>query len=493
MQTAHIARSGFSRVTTMTLVVHAPDRYRAERSYVVGVVLGEWLGLDWRLEAHGHPDVRISLVGSDDRLLTLPDVLFGVADAQWLTPAALPESPLAWLAVGDAGSGVLTSTERLPVLYGRSSTGDRPLVELHNHHAQLHVDVFGSVFAMLTRYEEAIPGERDSYERYPARSALAVRERFLRTPLADTYVEVLWAALHRLWPRLPRRHRDFRLLLSHDVDDPISTLGRSRALRARQLAGDIARRRDSDLFLRRVRALWDVRRGRLDRDPHNTFDFLMDVSERHEVRSAFYFLANNGIDPRGGRFDLIDHPWVGRLMGQVHRRGHEVGFHAGFGTFDDSRRTTEELGKFHDVAQRAGVNQGQWGGRQHYLQWANPTTWRNWEEAGLDYDCTLAFSEAAGFRTGTCHEYPVFDLHARRPLKLRERPFQVMDVTLFVHLALAPGAAHAAVLEIAGECRRFRGSLGILWHNDEVLRTKRQQRWYEALIADIMGTARSKA
>ena len=140
----------------------------------------------------------------------------------------------------------------------------------------------------------------------------------------------------------------------------------------------------------------------------------MTVSERHGLRSAFYFLSNNDVNPHGGRFDLVDHPWVGRLMGRVHRRGHEIGFHAGLGTFSDPKRTAEEFARLREVAEREGVRQEVWGGRQHYLQWANPATWRNWDEAGLDYDCTLAFSEAVGFRTGTCHEYPVFDLVARQ-------------------------------------------------------------------------------
>ena len=87
-------------------------------------------------------------------------------------------------------------------------------------------------------------------------------------------------------------------------------------------------------------------------------------------------------------------------------RGHEVGFHAGFGTFRDAERTAEEFARLRGIAEREGVRQDRWGGRQHYLEWANPDTWRNWDEAGLDYDCTLAFSEAVGFRTGTCHEYP---------------------------------------------------------------------------------------
>lgn len=468
----------------MTLVVGVPRGYDAERRYVLGVVLGESLGLEWRAEEHRHADVRIGVAG-DDRVVSLPDVLFSTEEARWLTPSALPREPLARRVVGVVGAGVLTATERLPVLYGPLVHDDRPLAEPVPTGVRLHVDVFGSAFAMLTRYEEAIPGERDAHERFPAAASLAVRADLLRIPIVDAYVELLRAALHHLWPGLAPVRHGYRVLLSHDVDDPLSTLGRSRPLLARQLTGDLVRRRDVGLLLRRARALADARRGKLDRDPHNTFDFLMTVSERHGVRSAFYFLSNNDVDPRGGRFDLVDHPWVGRLMGRVHRRGHEVGFHAGFGTFADPERTAEEFAHLRAVAARAGVRQDVWGGRQHYLQWANPTTWRNWDEAGLAYDCTLAFSEAVGFRTGTCREYPVFDLLARRPLALRERPFQVMDVSLFGHMGLRPDAAFAAVVEIARACRRFHGDLGILWHNDEILRTARQKRWYAELIACV--------
>jgi hypothetical protein len=472
----------------VTLVVRAPARYTAERRYVLDVVLAERLGLAWRLEEHPRADVRIGLDGADDeRVVTLPDVLFATDERRWLTAEALPATPLPWRAVGEAGAGVLDAAERLPVLYGTPGPDGRPLVELDEGGARLAVDVLGGAFAVLTRYEEVLPGERDRFRRFPAVRALAVREGFLGLPVVDAYVELLAAALRRLWPRLPRPRGAYRVLLSHDVDDPLSTVGRTPALLARQLAGDVVRRRDPGLLLRRARALAGARRGRLDRDPHNTFDLLMAVSERHGLRSAFYFLSNNDVNPRGGRYDLVDHPWVRRLMGRVHARGHEVGFHAGFGTFDDPRRTAEEFTHLRAVAERAGVRQERWGGRQHYLQWANPTTWRNWAEAGLAYDCTLAFSERPGFRTGTCHEYPVFDLVARRPLALREQPFQVMDVSLFGYLGLTPDAAHAAVLDVARACRRFSGDLGILWHNDEVLRTARQQRWYADLVAAVAG------
>jgi hypothetical protein len=209
------------------------------------------------------------------------------------------------------------------------------------------------------------------------------------------------------------------------------------------------------------------------------------VSEQHGLRSSFYFLAEHAVTRRTPPHDVLGHPWVRALVGHVHRRGHEVGLHAGFGTYRDPARTRAELVALQAVAEEQGVQQDVWGGRQHYLQWVNPVTWRNWDAAGLAYDCTLAYADAVGFRTGTGREFPAFDLLERRTLTLRERPFQIMDVTLFGYMGLAPEASWEAVLAITRECRRYRSTLGLLWHNDAVMLTDPEKRWYAALVAAV--------
>ena len=62
-----------------------------------------------------------------------------------------------------------------------------------------------------------------------------------------------------------------------------------------------------------------------------------------------------------------------------------------------------------------------------------------------------------------------------------------MDVTLFgsMSLTLWTGASREATLEIARQCRRFGGVLGILWHNDSLLRTSREKRWYASLVESV--------
>jgi len=472
----------------MPLLVSAPAGYQEERRYILGVVLGDWLGLGWSLVTHGGPDVRICLAEDPGgAAVTVPDVLFGTPHDRWLTDSSLPSRPLARRRVGHAGSGVLDAEERLPVLYGGSSRAS-DLAERCEHGVRLDVDVFGSAFAMLTRYEEVVmAAARDAYDRFPLASTIGFSEGFVEFPVVDAYVALLAAALGTVWPRMEFRPHRYQVLLTHDVDDPLSTVGRSPRMLTRQFGGDLVRRRDVGLALRRARAVVAARRGSFDPDPNNTFGFLMDVSERHSLRSSFYFLARGDADPAAPRYQLFDHPWVRDLMGRVQRRGHEIGLHGGFGTYRDAVATAEEFDRLRAAAESQGVAQQSWGGRQHYLQWRSPYTWRNWCAAGLQYDCSVAFSETVGFRTGTSREFTVFDLLARTPLDLVEKPFQVMDVSLFGHMALAPDDAARAALRIARECRRYGGTLGILWHNDEVLRTAREKRWYESLIATVAG------
>jgi hypothetical protein len=470
----------------MTLVVEAPPGYEPERRYIFDVVLSDWLGHDWRLVPARGPDVRITVEGEPaDRRVIVPDRLFRADPGAWLTAASLPSTPLPRAPVGVAGSTALAEDEHLPILYGAPPPRPAALVADGPDGAQLQVDVFGSAFFMLTRYEEVVVGERDAYGRFPAAASTAAREDLLGWPVVDAYVELLWTALERVWPRLRRKPRAYRVALTHDVDDPLAGLGRGPALIARQFAGDLLLRRDPKLAVRRARSLVAARRGDHRLDPHNTFDFLMDVSERNGLRSAFYFLANSHVNGSAGAYYVLDHPWIRWLIRHVNSRGHEVGFHAGFDTYLDPARTKDEFARLRTVAESEGVSPQRWGGRQHFLRWANPVTWRNWSEAGLSYDATLAYAEAAGFRTGTCHDYRVFDLERRRPLDLLERPFQIMDVTLFARMALSPQAAFAKVMDIAGQCRRYRGSIGILWHNSEMLRTSREKRWYESLVRAV--------
>ncbi len=474
------------------LLVHVPHGRGEERRYILDLLLTEWLGFDYDLVVHGARRTTIQLGSDPDgRRLTLPDVLLSTPAADWLTERSMPTRPLARLGLPagldvrlrmSASAGV-GAPATVPVVYGDPTPSLRAWDESPSG-IRLAVDVFGSAFWLLTRYEEMVSPERDNHGRFPAGASLATKEQFVGRPLVDEYLDLLWVAMRLLWPNLERRARAFRIRLTHDVDQPWAAWGRPLRAVARGVAGDLIRRHDPVLAARRVRALVDARADRIDRDPLSSFDFLMDTSERHGLRSQFYFMAGTNRDDVEFRYRISDRPFAGVLR-HIHDRGHDIGLHAGYATYRSMERMTEEFAALRDACRAAGFEQPTWGVRQHFLRFAYPDTLRIHEAAGFEHDSTLAFAEEVGFRAGTCREYTLFDPVAGQRLRLCERPLVVMDTTLreYMHLGLAESAHRAR--SVVDTCRRHEGDAVLLFHNDG-LAGDRSRASYVELIEDLV-------
>ena len=108
-----------------------------------------------------------------------------------------------------------------------------------------------------------------------------------------------------------------------------------------------------------------------------------------------------------------------------------------------------------------------------------------WNDAGLAYDSTLGFPEAAGFRCGTSFEYPVFNLQSRQKLELRERPLIVMETSLFSssYMGLSERRALEKIVQLSDVCRSFGGQFTMLWHNDNLVTRRQRALYLEALGA----------
>jgi len=462
------------------LLVRYPPSYEPERRYAIDVVLGTILGLEYRAEPHDEAWTEIRLADeTEGKRLLVTDGLFTTPGHAWLTPQSMPREPLHRWQVAQDLPEVAELVPNAPVLYG-TARGAAWLVG-DERELELRLDVFGGAFFMLTRYEELVVPERDAHGRFPARASLAWREGLLLRPIVDEYARILLACLRRLWPGLETRARTPRLIVTHDVDWPLVPQGGLGAT-LRAAAADVLRRRAPAVAVNRVRAYRGRRRGDHRFDPHNTFDFLMDACEEQGLRSAFYFIAGHTAGRIDGEYTLDD-PWISSLMRRIHDRGHEIGLHASYASHDDPGAIAREFGSLMDAARRLGVEQAEWGGRQHFLRWQAPLTWRAWEAAGLAYDSTVGFADHVGFRSGTCCEHRVFDVEERRTLALRERPLVVMEASLLRkdHMGLDHCSALQAALELRSRCEAFGGDFTLLWHNSQLL-TAADRRVFLTLI-----------
>ena len=138
--------------------------------------------------------------------------------------------------------------------------------------------------------------------------------------------------------------------------------------------------------------------------------------------------------------------------------------------------------KLHKICLEEGIEQKQWGGRMHYLRWSHPITLYGWENAGMSYDSTLSYADYAGFRCGTCFEYPAFDPIENKLLNLRIRPLIAMDVTVRKYMGLELSRDAFEMFErLKSACKVVNGTFTLLWHNNQ-LETAQEREFYNSLL-----------
>lgn len=383
----------------------------------------------------------------------------------------------------DAKAEGYESALDLPLPAPGASSLPRQLITITNVGVHIAYDILGLTYWMLSRQEEVGRIDLDGHDRFPATASHAYKHGYLERPVVDEWLQILGQVIQRTWPGIELKKHQYSMKVSHDVDVPSRYAFRTTGGILSAMAGDVMRRGD---FKRALLAPWVWMNSKTElhpADPNNTFDWIMDTSERNGLTSAFYFIC--------GRTDLSkdadyepEHPAIRELMRRIHARGHELGLHPSYGSYKTPSIIKQEAERLRRIATEEGIEQLKWGGRMHYLRWEQPTTLRAWADAGMTYDCTLGYADLPGFRCGTCFEYPAFDPVLVAPLNVRVRPLIAMECTVIDlrYMGLGSGdEACAKFTQLKDMCRAVNGCFTLLWHNSQ-FGTKAER----ALYADVL-------
>jgi hypothetical protein len=143
----------------------------------------------------------------------------------------------------------------------------------------------------------------------------------------------------------------------------------------------------------------------------------------------------------------------------------------------------QEADRLRRICSEEGIQQDVWGGRMHFLRWECPATLRAWDDADMRYDSTLSYADHAGFRCGTCFEYPAFDPVSSEMLRLRVRPLIAMEASVLSKAYMGLNGATDGLhmfQRLKHACEKVEGQFTLLWHNSEL--NSRNVRIYESLL-----------
>ncbi|MDF1749149.1 MAG: hypothetical protein P1V34_09790 [Alphaproteobacteria bacterium] len=319
----------------------------------------------------------------------------------------------------------------------------------------LGYDAPGLIFHQLSRLEERQSVGSDPYGRFPYDATLAARTRRYNSPLADQAAEDLARLITGDVTPIPVTN--FSVVPTHDVD---KLRGYNYAIDPLRFAlGDMVKRHDP------ARALRRLHRGYFAGMPWSSLTELMSLSEHYGVRSQFYFIGPSWASedtPYGHTMPKL----LKQVVNAIRKRGHIVGYHPGHGTFNNA-----EYWRSQRDALEAIIGGNLRHGRQHRLEYSFAHTPDIWSENDMIFDCTPAFPNATGFRTGTCRPHNAYSLVHRRSLPVTLLSTPIQDFAYFSNGKYRDMTIDAAVQEARQAidvCRRYRGTVCILQHLGQV-------------------------
>ena len=188
--------------------------------------------------------------------------------------------------------------------------------------------------------------------------------------------------------------------------------------------------------------------------------------EEEELTPIFFFKATDENHPDATY--NVQSPLLQEIIQIVMSQGGLIGLHGSYPSADDVSCLLQEKQNISKLCDKEICVS-----RQHYLRVrfaGSPNSLDLWQQAGITDDYTLGFAERCGFRCGTCHPYPLYDVRNDCVTGIIEHPLIVMDGTLFDYMKLSVEEALTLTQRLKQRCFDVEGDFVILWHNHTTTR-----------------------
>ena len=467
-------------VMANNIIVSNDMNLSPELSYILDWIFNEVFGLSWTFKKSHDKNFVISIDGKIGSI-EFPNIVFSVMTDKLCLNSVLPQSED--FSTSFSCTKKHPNLKKVPILFGDKK------IKVHESSAKaiLPLDVFGSIFYMLSRLEEWVQFEhsKDVHGRFVALSSVSESLGIIERPIVDEYLAMLGGTMKNIWPDVSLEINSKTQNISCDID-LLSEYKNGFYRNLRGIVSDIIRCNNfkcfNDQLVNRL-AAW---RNHLKHEEYfKNVIWMSEIGKYLGEKFIFYIMVNR-THRLDGNYD-IQHKDVLNLMSKVLADGHKIGIHFSYNAFDNAKLMEFELDKFYSVMRRFGDgcdSISKLESRQHYLRWDPKVTPQILDALGVQTDSTLGFADRVGFRCGTSREFPMYCFHTRRKLNLRQRPLIVMETSLFSKTyegLCSTDLALTKMLELKNKSMALGGNFTMLWHNSSFPNSRAHQIYFELL------------
>lgn len=268
----------------------------------------------------------------------------------------------------------------------------------------LGYDLFASIFFQLTRYEEYIPTELDSYGRFNSANALHVKANSAISPMVDLQIQAFFKSIAKQQPDFQFSCPIGDSMATMDIDIAYDYLGRGLMRTAGAFVRNIFRPKG---LLERIAVLL-----RLKKDPAYIFPKLADLDVHYFIHVGDY----GPLDKSCGLSRKEYQAFLQKLPSK------QIGLHPSFQSHLNIDELLYEMEQLETVADQSISTS-----RQHFIKMILPDTYELLEQIGIKQEYSMGWPDRPGYRAGTTKKHRFFNLRTNHETDLELVPFCWMD------------------------------------------------------------------
>ncbi|MBN8693171.1 MAG: polysaccharide deacetylase family protein [Bacteroidetes bacterium] len=312
-------------------------------------------------------------------------------------------------------------------------------------------DVFSAVFYFISRYEEWQKFVKDIHGRFEERNSILYKLSALKKPVVDIWLEEFKTALRNKFSKVIFSKREFKFISTIDVDNLYAFKGKPFFRNAGGAIKDLMRLNTSMFMARLASVLFGKK------DPFDKYEEQIKLANETGTPLIYFFLYKNNTE-----FDRTirpGHPLFLQLFDKLKLEKISFGIHPSYFSSDtnDGIKTETDLLSEHS-------KQNTILSRQHYLRFNIKTTPQYLEAAGIQFDFTMGFASASGFRAGTTLPFYYYNFEREEVLKVMAVPFALMDGAYYIYANAKIEEAKQEIELLIEETKKVNGLFVTVFH-----------------------------
>ncbi len=335
-------------------------------------------------------------------------------------------------------------------------------------------DIFAAAFYLISRYEEYLSHEKDSYGRYDCERSLAYKEGFLNLPLINFWIIDLAEKLGKKFPpgalhsTVNFQPSTFKFIPTYDID--IAYSYKHKGL-LRNAGGFF-----KSPLVERIKALTGA-----SPDPFDCYDLLKELHNQYQLHPIYFFL----VAEKNGMYDKNILPYKDAMWKLVrnHAKKYTVGLHPSWQSGDDRSLLKKEKQQLEEMGEQP-VSKS----RQHYIRFNLPEGYQRLITAGLTDDYSMGYGSINGFRASVAASFSWYDLEKEVQTTLRIHPFCFMDANSFYEQRQNTEDTFKELMHYLSVCKTVNGTFITIWHNNFLGTAPAFEGWralYQKFIAQV--------